>query len=52
MQVERFGINPVDVFMREGGFAVLPSLPFILGKEASGIVLRKGKNVSKFKVSN
>ncbi|KAK3924688.1 Quinone oxidoreductase [Frankliniella fusca] len=49
VQVKRCGINPVDVYIREGGFAVLPPLPIILGKEASGVVLRKGKNVTKFK---
>lgn len=49
VKVENCGINPVDIYTREGGFAVLPPLPLILGKEASGTVLKKGKNVSKFK---
>ncbi|KAE8739863.1 hypothetical protein FOCC_FOCC014620 [Frankliniella occidentalis] len=49
VEVKRCGINPVDVYTREGGFAVLPTLPLILGKEVSGVVVRKGRNVTKFK---
>ncbi|KAJ1523448.1 hypothetical protein ONE63_001305 [Megalurothrips usitatus] len=49
VQVKCCGINPIDVYIREGGFAVLPPLPLILGKEVSGTVIKKGKDVTKFK---
>lgn len=44
------GINPVDVYIREGAFLNLPPLPRILGKEVAGIVETAGPKVQKFKV--
>ncbi|XP_073977245.1 quinone oxidoreductase-like isoform X2 [Rhodnius prolixus] len=45
VKVYAAGINPVDVYIREGAFLNLPPLPRILGKEVAGIVETAGPKV-------
>uniref|UniRef100_R4G446 Putative zinc-binding oxidoreductase n=1 Tax=Rhodnius prolixus TaxID=13249 RepID=R4G446_RHOPR len=52
VKVYAAGINPVDVYIREGAFLNLPPLPRILGKEVAGIVETAGPKVQKFKVGD
>ncbi|XP_049829522.1 zeta-crystallin-like isoform X1 [Schistocerca gregaria] len=49
VRVNAAGINPVDTYIREGSFAVLPTLPAILGKEAAGVVEKVGDGVQGLK---
>jgi len=50
VEVKAAGINPIDTYIRQGGFRVLPPVPAILGKEIAGVVKSTGRNVKKFKV--
>lgn len=50
IEVKAAGINPVDTYIREGAYAVLPELPAVIGKDAAGIVADVGSNVKGFKV--
>ncbi|XP_066908784.1 zeta-crystallin [Halyomorpha halys] len=52
VKVQAAGINPVDLYMREGAFMSLPPLPTILGKEVSGIVEEVGPDVKLFKIGD
>jgi NADPH:quinone reductase-like Zn-dependent oxidoreductase len=51
VQVHAAGVNPLDSKLRNGEFKLfLPyRLPFILGHEAAGVVLRVGAGVQRFK---
>ena len=51
VKVKACGINPVDTYIRQGEFMVLPDLPTILGKEAAGVVEQVGSDVNGVKVS-
>lgn len=42
------GINFIDIYFREGVYPAA-SYPYIPGKEAAGVVLEVGKNVTRFK---
>ena len=44
------GINPVDTYVREGAFLVLPELPYVPGYDGAGVVESVGKLVTKLKV--
>ncbi|GFW73124.1 quinone oxidoreductase [Trichonephila clavipes] len=44
------GVNPVDTYIRSGGFYTVPELPFTLGKDGAGIVHELGADVTNFKV--
>lgn len=52
VKVHAAGINPVDVYIREGAFMNLPPLPRILGKEVAGIVETVGPGVQKYKAGD
>ncbi|XP_064077327.1 quinone oxidoreductase-like isoform X3 [Macrobrachium nipponense] len=43
------GINPVDTYIREEAFWMLPSLPYVPGCDGAGVVKSVGKLVTKFK---
>ncbi|CEF67822.1 Quinone oxidoreductase [Strongyloides ratti] len=42
INVKFAGVNPVDTYIREGKYPVLPELPYIPGREGSGIVVQIG----------
>lgn len=48
VRVEAAGVNPVDTYFREGTYPV-PSLPWIPGSDAAGVVERVGEDVTDFK---
>ncbi|XP_067003260.1 quinone oxidoreductase isoform X2 [Anabrus simplex] len=49
VRVRAAGINPVDTYIREGAYAILPKLPAILGKEVAGVVEEVGSNIDNIK---
>ncbi|MGE0568869.1 MAG: alcohol dehydrogenase catalytic domain-containing protein [Bacteroidia bacterium] len=50
VKVESFGINPLDVKRRKGRY---PSkLPFVLGAEFCGVIVRAGRAVNRFSVGD
>jgi len=50
MQIEACGVNFIDVYQREGRYAV--PLPFVPGQEAAGTVIAVGADVSAVKVGD
>lgn len=50
IQVHASGVNPVDTYVREGMYAVLPELPYVPGKDGAGVVEALEAKVTKFKV--
>lgn len=40
INVKIAGVNPVDTYIREGKYPVLPELPYIPGREGSGVVVQ------------
>jgi NADPH2:quinone reductase len=46
------GVNPADTYMRNGTYAIVPSLPYIPGGDAAGVVSALGANVTAFKVGD
>ncbi|KAL4218608.1 hypothetical protein ACF0H5_021198 [Mactra antiquata] len=49
VEVKAAGLNPVDTYIRTGTYAVKPTLPYIPGSDAAGIVKEVGDQVTKFK---
>ncbi|GMT28912.1 hypothetical protein PFISCL1PPCAC_20209 [Pristionchus fissidentatus] len=45
IEVYTAGINPVDTYIRSGNYAVLPSLPYIPGRDGCGVVKEIGTGV-------
>ncbi len=54
VQVHAAGVNQLDYKVRDGDFKqILPyKLPFVLGHDAAGVVLRVGSGVKRFKVGD
>lgn len=46
VRVKAAGINPVDTYIRDGAYVVLPKLPAILGREVAGVIEEVGSNVN------
>jgi NADPH:quinone reductase len=42
------GVNPVDTYIRSGGYAFLPPLPYTPGADAAGVVEAVGSGVQEF----
>jgi len=49
VRVHGAGVNPYDTYMRSGGYAVKPALPYIPGSDAAGTVESVGDGVKKVK---
>lgn len=49
VKVYAAGVNPVDTYIRNGTYAVKPTLPYTPGMDVSGIVEAVGKNVKRLK---
>jgi NADPH2:quinone reductase len=45
IRVESIGVNPVDTYIRAGTYPILPSLPYIPGSDAAGIVIAVGEGI-------
>ncbi len=52
VKVHAVGVNPVETYIRAGGYAIKPSLPYTPGSDASGTVEAVGKGVKRIKVSD
>jgi NADPH:quinone reductase len=49
VQVHAAGVNPYDTYMRSGGYAIKPPLPYTPGSDGAGFVEAVGEGVSKVK---
>jgi NADPH:quinone reductase len=49
VRVEAIGVNPVDTYIRAGGYPLLPQLPFVPGKDVGGEIVKVGAAVKKWK---
>jgi NADPH:quinone reductase len=45
VRIKAIGVNPVDTYIRGGGHAIKPSLPYVPGFDAAGVVARVGDQV-------
>ncbi|KIH51955.1 GroES-like protein [Ancylostoma duodenale] len=52
VRVAAAGVNPVDTYIREGQYAVLPTLPYTPGRDGAGIVEEVGEDVSHVKAGD
>ncbi len=50
IRVHAIGINPVETYQREGSQGYTPELPFIPGRNASGVITAIGKQVQGFTI--
>jgi NADPH2:quinone reductase len=50
VSVKAVGVNPVDTYIRSGGYAVKPPLPFTPGLDAAGTVAAVGEGVASVRV--
>src|ERR1700755_535460 len=50
VRVRAAGVNPVDTYIRGGGHAVKPALPYTPGLDAAGEVEAVGEGVTRVKV--
>ena len=46
VRVHAVGVNPYDTYMRAGGYAIAPALPYIPGADAAGVVDQVGEGVT------
>ena len=49
IEIKAVGVNPVDTYIRSGSYPLLPSLPYIPGGDAAGVVKGVGEGVKRFK---
>jgi NADPH2:quinone reductase len=49
VHVRAVGVNPYDTYMRNGTYAIKPSLPYTPGSDAAGVVEAVGDGVKKVK---
>ena len=47
VRVRAAGVNPVDTYIRSGGHAIKPSLPYTPGLDAAGVVEAVGEGVTR-----
>ncbi|KAF8366882.1 hypothetical protein PRIPAC_84711 [Pristionchus pacificus] len=52
IDVHTAGINPVDTYIRSGVYAKLPDLPYIPGRDGSGVVREVGSEVKHVKAGD
>ncbi|NNF80917.1 MAG: alcohol dehydrogenase catalytic domain-containing protein, partial [Rhizobiales bacterium] len=52
IDVRAAGVNPSDVYMLSGNYALIPTLPYVPGYDAAGIVSAVGGGVSEFSVGD
>ena len=49
VRVHAIGVNPYDTYMRAGGYAIKPDLPYTPGADAAGVIDQVGTGVSDWK---
>lgn len=52
VRVHAVGVNPYDTYMRAGGYAIKPDLPYTPGADAAGVVDQVGGGVSGWKAGD
>src|SRR2546422_710854 len=48
VRIRAVGVNPVDTYIRSGGYARKPELPYTPGTDAAGTVASVGDSVTRF----
>lgn len=46
VRVHAVGVNPFDTYMRAGGYAIVPDLPYTPGADAAGVIDQVGDRVT------
>lgn len=46
VRIHAVGVNPYDTYMRAGGYAIQPALPYTPGADAAGVIDQVGDGVS------
>lgn len=52
VRVHAIGVNPYDTYMRAGGYAIKPDLPYTPGADAAGVVDQVGSQVTGWKTGD
>lgn len=52
VRVHAVGVNPVDVYIRSGTYAVKPQLPYTPGMDAAGVVEAVGEEVTRVRAGD
>ena len=52
VRISASGVNPVDTYIRAGNYGGLPTLPYIPGSDAAGIVEAVGEQVPEWRVGD
>ena len=52
VRVHAVGVNPYDTYMRSGGYAIKPELPFTPGADAAGVIDQVGEGVAGVKAGD
>ncbi len=52
VRIHAVGVNPYDTYMRAGGYAIKPDLPYTPGADAAGVLDRVGGDVAGWKVGD
>ena len=52
VRVKAVGVNPVDAYVRTGGYAAKPALPYTPGADAAGTIESVGPQVTGFKAGD
>lgn len=52
VKVHAVGVNPYDTYMRAGGYAIKPDLPYTPGADAAGVIDQVGEDVSSWRAGD
>ncbi len=52
VRVHAAGVNPVDTYIRSGGYAAKPNLPYTPGTDAAGVIESVGAEVKQWKAGD
>jgi NADPH2:quinone reductase len=52
VKMHAIGVNPFDTYMRSGGYAISPALPYSPGADGAGVVDAVGQGVSRWKAGD
>ena len=52
VRIHAAGVNPYDTYMRAGGYAITPNLPYTPGADAAGVIDQVGRDVASWTVGD
>ena len=52
VRVHAIGVNPYDTYMRAGGYAIKPDLPYTPGADAAGVIDQVGDGATPWKIGD